>query len=100
MIVDVINVNGMTIFETEGYSPIARHRNGIVTLKPPCKSMQPESRYIHIAGSPTLIEHGKLLNCRRVVKSWPQPVFVLRSNSGIRQRNSQGNSQSRRSGTA
>lgn len=59
MIVDIINVNGMTIFETEGYSPIARHRNGIVTPKPPCKCMQPESRYIHIAGRPTLVEHAK-----------------------------------------
>ncbi len=59
MVVDVINVNGMTILETEGYSPIARHRNGIITSKPPCKCMQPESRYIHIARRPTLVQHGK-----------------------------------------
>ena len=59
MIVDVININSMTVLEAEGYSPVARHRNGIVTPKPSCKCMQPESQYIHIAGRPTLVEHGK-----------------------------------------
>lgn len=37
MVVDVINVNGMTILETEGYSPIARHPNGIEAPKPSSK---------------------------------------------------------------
>ena len=59
MIVYVIDIDCVTIHESEGDPPVARHGNGVVTPEFTSQRMQTETRNIHITRNPALIEQCK-----------------------------------------
>jgi hypothetical protein len=56
MIVEIVDVNRLTVLEPERNAPIAGDRYGMVSPERAFQGMKPESGEIHILRSPALVE--------------------------------------------
>ena len=59
MVVEVVNVDYVTVFEPKGHPPIPGHRDGTVALQFTFQWMEPQSREINVLGALAPIENAQ-----------------------------------------
>ena len=59
MVVEVIHVDYVSFFEPKGYSPIPRHRYGVIALQFTLQWMEPETGNIDVAWPSAPVENSQ-----------------------------------------
>ncbi|MFZ0247246.1 MAG: hypothetical protein WAL68_16340 [Candidatus Binatus sp.] len=74
MIVEVVNVERFTVFESKNDSPVSAYRHGPESRKPACQPMKAKTWQRHILNSYGGIQYAK---------DQPESLVVLRSDAGV-----------------
>ena len=74
MIVEVVNDECFTVFESKNDSPVPAYRHGPESRKPACQPMKTKTRECHILNSYGGVQHAE---------DQPESLFVLRPDAGV-----------------
>lgn len=59
MIIEIVDIDGVVVFEAEDNAPIGAHRHGPETGETSLESMQSESGEVHVIGACTGVKPGQ-----------------------------------------